>query len=143
MDFTFSQNDPLLKVGHGFLCNGFDFTDDELLVLSADARTREYMEHFYSYQSYSNNDPNFYRKSTVRIEVTPNDLEGYILQQKRLYESQPREIRVRYRGSYRAFMRILKRIRFQLAKRYSTLESLSEMEATAERKLSRRSTNIR
>ena len=141
MDFTFSQNDPLLKVGHGFLCNCFDFTDDELLILSADARTREYMAHFYNYQNFSLDGPNFYRKSTVRMEAALSNLEGYIFQQKRLYKSQPRETRVRYRDSYRAFMRILKRIRFQLAKRCSTMESLSEMEATAERELSRRPTN--
>ena len=94
MDFTFSENDPLMRVGHGFLCNSFDFTDDELLI-----------------------------------------------QQKRLYKSQSREVRSRYRDSYRIFMRILKRMRFQLAKRCSTLESLSEMESTAERELSRKATN--
>ena len=141
MDFTFSENDPLMRVGHGFLCNSFDFTDDELLILCADSRTREFAQYFYDCQNFSIDGPHFYRNSTVRLEGALSNLEGYMFQQKRLYKSQSREVRARYRDSYRIFMRILKRMRFQLAKRCSTLESLSEMESTAERELSRKATN--
>jgi hypothetical protein len=139
MDFTFSENDPLMRVGHGIFCNGFGFTDDELLILCADSRTCEFAAFFYDYQI-SIDGPHC-SNSTVRLSDAIGNLEGYMLQQKRLYKSQPREVRARYRDSYRIFMRILKRMHFQLTKLCIALESLSETESATERELSRKVTN--